>query len=91
MGDNMESSIKMRVVKEAEIFLEKKTTVRGVASILGISKSTVHKDFIERLKEIDNVLYYKVMELLQYNKDVRHIRGGQATKKLYAQHKVIKS
>ncbi len=77
-----------RVIKEAEIFLEHSTTVRGVAKIIGISKSTVHKDFIERLESIDVDLYNKVMELLKYNKDVRHIRGGQATKKLYEEKKL---
>ena len=79
----MNIGVKERVLLEAKMFLEKKTTVRGVAKILGISKSTIHKDFIERLEKIDFKLYDDVMKLLQYNKEVRHIRGGQATKKLY--------
>lgn len=79
----MNIGVKERVLLEAKMFLEKKTTVRGVAKILGISKSTIHKDFIERLEKIDFKLYGDVMKLLQYNKEVRHIRGGQATKKLY--------
>ena len=79
----MDNIMRERVLEEATIFIENKTTVRGVAKIIGVSKSTIHKDFIEKLENIDFNLYGKVMELLKYNKDIRHIRGGQATKKLY--------
>lgn len=84
----MDNNVRSRVLKEADIFLENQTTVRGVSKIMGISKSTVHKDFIERLEYIDKEKYDKVIELLRYNKDVRHIRGGQATKKLYEGRKL---
>ena len=84
----MDTDVRNRVLKEAEVFLENKTTVRGVSKILGISKSTIHKDFIERLEFIDKELYLRVIDLLKYNKDVRHIRGGQATKKLYEGRKL---
>ena len=84
----MGTDVRNRVLKEAEVFLENKTTVRGVSKILGISKSTIHKDFIERLEFIDKELYLRVIDLLKYNKDVRHIRGGQATKKLYEGRKL---
>ena len=79
-----------RVLEEANIFLELKTTVRGVAKILGVSKSTVHKDFIERLEEIDKKTYEKVIKQLDYNKNIRHIRGGEATKKVYLERKTKK-
>ena len=74
----MDNNLKNRVITEANIFLDNKTTVRGVSKKIGISKSTVHKDFIERLKEID---------LFLYNKDIRHLRGGQATKEYYENKK----
>lgn len=83
----MDNNLKNRVITEANIFLENKTTVRGVSKKIGISKSTVHKDFIERLKEIDLFLYNKVIEQLKYNKDIRHLRGGQATKEYYENKK----
>jgi len=79
----MDKDVRDRVIEEAKCFIDMKTTVRGVSKILGISKSTVHKDFVERLETINYDLYQKVIYLLKYNKDVRHIRGGQATKKLY--------
>ena len=84
----MDNNVRNRVLKEADTFLENKTTVRGVSKIMGVSKSTVHKDFIERLEFIDKEKYMKVIELLKYNKDIRHIRGGQATKKLYEGRKL---
>ena len=83
----MERIIRDRVILEANIFLDYKTTVRGVSTITGISKSTIHKDFVENLKEIDLVMYHKVKAQLKQNKDERHIRGGQATKELYKNKK----
>lgn len=79
----MENTIKARVLNSSHIFLKEGATVREVAKIVGCSKSTVHKDFTERLPKIDSILYNKVKELLDYNKQIRHIRGGEATKKRY--------
>jgi putative DeoR family transcriptional regulator (stage III sporulation protein D) len=77
------SNVDSRVMYEAQLMLEGKRTVREVAKIIGFSKSTVHNDMINRLKFIDYELYIKIKELLQYNKKIRHIRGGEATKKKY--------
>lgn len=79
----MDSIIKERVLNASFLFLNKSSTVREVAKLIGCSKSTVHKDFTERLPKIDNSLFEKVKELLDYNKQIRHIRGGEATKKRY--------
>ena len=49
----------------------------------GISKSTVHQDVTVRLAKVDPHLSGKVKEVLQKNKDERHIRGGLATKLKY--------
>lgn len=54
---------------------------------MGCSKSTVHKDLTERLPEINRQLFEKVKELLEYNKSIRHIRGGESTKLRYLQLK----
>ena len=48
-----------------------------------ISKSTVHQDVTVRLAKVDPHLAGKVKEVLQKNKDERHIRGGLATKLKY--------
>ena len=60
-------------------------TVRGTARKFGISKSTVHKDVSERLRTEDHELYLRVKDVLEKNKQERHIRGGLATKRKYAE------
>ncbi|HOA63512.1 MAG: sporulation transcriptional regulator SpoIIID [Acholeplasmataceae bacterium] len=83
----MNLEIKQRVLEIADIFLSERSTVREVAKRVGCSKSTVHKDLTERLPEINRQLFEKVKELLEYNKSIRHIRGGESTKLRYLQLK----
>ncbi len=80
----MDYKIKARVLEMANMILENNTTVRDVAKRIGYSKSTVHKDLREKLPLIDEELYEKVCKLLDFNKQMRHIRGGQSTKVHYA-------
>ena len=63
--------------------IENNATVRDTAKKFDISKSTVHKDVSQRLKQIDFDLYEKVRQVLNKNKAERHIRGGMATKMKY--------
>ncbi len=79
----MDNIIKERIIKEANYMLENKTTVRDTSKIFGVSKSTVHYDISYKLKDIDIELYENVRKLLQYNKSIRHIRGGNSTKTKY--------
>ena len=79
----MEIKIKERVMKEARLFLSEKSTIRDVAKKVGVSKSTVHKDLKEKLILIDKNLYFEVLKLINFNKNIRHIRGGEATKKIF--------
>ena len=72
-----------RVIKEAEYIIESGSTVRAAAAHFSISKSTVHKDVTERLKDTDIELFEKVREVLDKNLSERHIRGGMATKNKY--------
>ncbi len=71
----------------ASYLVENNTTVRGVAAHFGISKSTVHKDITQTLRYINKPLYYKVREVLTLNRQERHIRGGEATRKKYSKIK----
>ena len=80
----MNEAILERVLYSAKIMVQDRLTVREVAKIVGISKSTVHKDLTEKLKTIDELLYDEIILLLDYNKKIRHIRGGQKTKEKYA-------
>lgn len=72
-----------RPVILGEYIIENKATVRQTAKIFGISKSTVHKDVSERLKTVKPSLYKEVKTILDINKQERHIRGGEATKRKY--------
>lgn len=75
--------IETRVLEEALLILVKKGTIRKIAKEFGVSKSTVHIDMTKRLSDIDYSLFKQVKELLQENKQQRHIRGGMATKRKY--------
>ena len=66
-----------------EYLIENRATVRAVASRFSISKSTVHKDVTERLRQKNPTLYALVKEILDENKSERHLRGGEATRMKY--------
>ncbi len=80
----MNEKIVKRVYNMAEKFVSEKKTVREVATDFGVSKSTAHKDLTERLSQLNDKLYETVDNLLQYNKSVRHIRGGISTKNKFS-------
>ena len=67
----------------ARYIIDNNTTVRQAAKHFGISKSTVHKDCVERLKLINPALAVEVRKVLDVNKRERHIRGGLATREKY--------
>lgn len=77
------NEINKRVIEEANYILKTGDTIRTTAKVYCVSKSTVHKDLHERLITIDKNLYSKVNEILKYHTDIRHIRGGEATKMKY--------
>ena len=79
----MRSLSNSRAICLGEYIYKTGATVRAAAKVYGISKSTVHKDVTERLEEIDYNLYLKVRDVLEKNKEERHIRGGEATKQKY--------
>ena len=79
----MDEAIRQRCVDAAEWMLDHHATVRRTAAKLGTSKSSVHQDLCSRLPEIDASLARQVAALMQYNKAVRHLRGGAATRRLY--------
>ena len=77
------NEINKRVIEEANYILKTGDTIRTTAKIFCVSKSTVHKDLHERLINVDKNLYSKVNDILKYHTDIRHIRGGEATKMKY--------
>ncbi|MFC7319336.1 MULTISPECIES: sporulation transcriptional regulator SpoIIID [Halobacillus] len=79
----MHDYIKERTIKTGEYIIETKKTVRVIAKEFGVSKSTVHKDLTERLPEINAPLAKEVKKILDHHKEIRHLRGGEATRMKY--------
>ena len=79
MTDNIED----RACALAVYMIETGATVRSAARHFGISKSTVHKDLSQRLPQFNKTLYEQVRQVLELNKQQRHIRGGMATRRKY--------
>lgn len=79
----MNSTIFNRVIEETNYMLESEKTIREIAKKFNVSKSTVHKDLHERLKNIDIIKFKKVDQILKYHIGIRHIRGGESTKIRY--------
>ncbi len=79
----MNNRIYKRIIKEANYAINDNMTIRQIAKHMNISKSTVHKDLHERLCEINKKMYYTVDNIMKKHIKVRHINGGNATKKKY--------
>ena len=79
--NTMKDYIEERVLELARYIIDTGATVRSTAAKFRISKSTVHKDITERLREINPGLAAEVKEVLENNKAERHIRGGLATQR----------
>lgn len=71
--------IETRALNIADYIVETGSTVRAAAGVFGVSKSTVHKDITERLRQINKALAEQVAAVMKINRDERHIRGGRAT------------
>lgn len=79
-----------RIVEEGRYIAERGATVRKTAEAFGVSKSCVHKDVTEKLKNIDGSLCEKVKKVLKFNFEQKHLRGGMATKKKYEKEKALR-
>ena len=79
----MSDTIEERACELAVYIIETAATVRAAARHFGISKSTVHKDIVQRLPQYNPTLFSQVRKILETNKAQRHIRGGLATRQKY--------
>lgn len=84
----MDNYIYDRVINESNYIIKTNKTIREVAETFGVSKSTVHNDMRKRLLEIDKKLYEKVSNILEYHIDIKHIRGGESTKRKFLEKKI---
>lgn len=81
--DILKSQIISRIIDEANYIIKTKQTLRQLALVFDVSKSTVHKDLRDKLILIDKELATEVNDILLKHKATRHIRGGEATRKKY--------
>ena len=79
----MDKYIIERIKEEASQILLTKMTIREIAKLYGISKSTVHKDLNDRLIQIDPLKHEQIKQIFKEHIEVRHIRGGESTKRKY--------
>ena len=79
----MSKPLEERACELAVYMIETGATVRAAAKHYHISKSTVHKDISQRLEHYNPILYAQVRQILDRNKQERHIRCGMATRKKY--------
>ena len=84
----MNQKQKSRAIRYGMYFVTHQTTVRGVAKHFGVSKTYVHNILSKMSQEKfafhgNNDLAIAVRQLLDKNKQERHIRGGNATKLKY--------
>lgn len=79
----MKRELEERACELAVYMIETGATVRATARHFGISKSTVHKALTEQLRLCNYPLYTQVRQVLDKNKQERHIRGGLATRQKY--------
>ncbi len=85
----MRADIEDRCLEIGKYICDTKKTIRATAKIWGISKSTCHKDLVDRLPKIDPCLAKKVKEILDYHKAQRHILGGRATAEKWKMKKQV--
>ena len=72
-----------RVLIEGNYIINTGKTIREIADVFSVSKSTVHKDLTDRLLEVDVDMYSRVCRILKYHTDIRHIRGGESTRRKF--------
>ena len=89
-ADTQSATLDDRALRLGSYIAEHGATVRSIAAVFGISKSTVHKDITVRLPQLHAGLYQQVRHIIDTNKQERHIRGGLATKRKYELEKSLR-
>ena len=88
-----EDLIKKRAIDIGNYITNNNKTIREAAQKFGVGRSTVFRDIHNRLPEINKKLSESTLKVIQNNKNERHIRGGDATKRkhLNQRHMDIKT
>lgn len=75
----LQERIEERVWEVAHYYLTEEYTLRTLAEKLGYSKSTIHKDLSERLRDLDHMMWINCDFIMNRQKEEASYRGGQAT------------
>lgn len=67
----------------ARYMLRTGATVRQAAAAHHMSKSAVHKLMRGALAAVHPGLYQEIGRLMEYHKEIKHLRGGEATRLKY--------
>lgn len=78
-----QSNFESRIDLEVKYVCEYDFTIRKIANLINVSKSTVHRDLTEVLKTHSYTNYLRVREVLDEHITTRHLRGGEATRIKY--------
>ena len=54
-----------------------------------VSKSLAHRELTVRLRGLNPGLHRQIRALLLYHKAVRHLRGGEATRRRFLREKAV--
>lgn len=74
------------IVKLGRMVVFNDMTIREIANKTGFSKTNVHFNLM-KLQEIDNDLFLAVRTRLEQHNKLKHIKGGEATRRKYARNK----
>lgn len=77
------------ILEQANYILKNKSTIRATALYFRIPKSTLHHNLKHKLKHINLKVFFEVQELMKNNFKIKHIHGGESTKRKYQQLKEI--
>lgn len=79
-----------KIIIIAKYYIKHKSTIRKTAKHFHISKTSVHAYLAYKLPAIDSDLYAKYSEICKYNKEVRHLLGGEAIRKMHEAKRLLK-
>ena len=71
------------IIEIARYIIKTKKTLRDAANYFKLSRSTVHYRMIRILPRINKNLHNEIRKVFDSNIKVRHIRGGESTRKYY--------
>ena len=78
------TSLDDRAIIYGRHIVKHNATVRDTAKFFGVGKSGVHTAVTKHLMVADRNLYNKVQRILEHNKAISHIHGGEVIRQRYA-------